>query len=254
MFTGDNDNPSAREFEGIYRKLLVCKEIVYKNNYANCISNDTGVLTVSSARPKPSKADGTPAQSYEIEIEFDYLAAIDEEIDKFDQHLCAYIASSIETKIKDTIEKCSKKECIECICVFAENSKFQDDFIALKSTTKSLHKPCKSTVNIVKATNKILSLLENNRHTALSFTYERTLQTIMSHLLIEELYTESLFDQHLMAEENSGIFTHKENFIRKVINEYMKLKSKKIGNRISEEERGEYIRHKNKKRVHEAGQ
>lgn len=225
---------------------------MYKNDYANCITNDTGILTVPfGSRSKQSKVQSAFAQSYEFEIELNYFEAINEEMDKFDEHLCVYTASIIETKIRERVERCHQKECLRCIYAFKENLKVQNDFMALRNATSSLHQPCISTVDIIKATNKILGLLEcQNGYT---FTFERVLSTVMSHLCIEKLYTQSNFNLHDMK-KSSGIITHQEQLVQKIVNEYMKLKSSKIGNRISEEERGVYIRHNNKKRIHEAGQ
>lgn len=90
---GNNDNPSAEEFRAIYCKLLVCNNIVYKNNYGNCITNDTGILTVSSA-PAINQCivDHTSQRGDRFEIEFNYDEAIKEQIEKFDEHLNAFTA------------------------------------------------------------------------------------------------------------------------------------------------------------------
>lgn len=248
-----NDNPSAAEFQAIYRKLLVCKEIVYKNNYANCMTDDTGVLTVASSRSadKPT-ADYTFESGNLFEIEFDYYAAIDEEIGKFDQHLNSFIASTIESKLTETMKRCHKKECSQCIEVFNENDKVEDDFITKKNETSLTNKPCRSTVDLVKATNKILNLLVDQVVGLDVNVYVSTIKKVMSLLNIQELFKQSNFNTH--SQKKCGLFTHKEEFICKIVSEYMKLKSQRIGSRITEQERGTYIRHNNKKRIHEAGQ
>lgn len=237
----------------IYRKLLVCKEIVYTNKYGNCVSNDTGILTVSSERPQQSIATDTFEQGKVFEIEFDYDTAVEESMEKFDQHLCAYIASTIETKIIEMIKKQHKKECSDCIAVFTENEKADDDFITRKKS-KDCQNPCISTVHIIKATNKILDLLVDQFIYEDAYMYGSTLKTIMDHLHTEKLYTQSLFELHATPPKKSVLMTHKEGFIFQIVNEYMKLKSRNIGSRISEEERGNYIRHNYKKRIHESGQ
>lgn len=243
------------EFQAIYRKLLVCKEIVYENNYGNCISNDTNILTVSSKGPaKPGNIDSTYSRGDTFEVEFDYFDAVSEDIGKFDQHLNAFTASKIETQIIETIKRCHQRECEECINVFDENAKIHDDFIALKNVRNSHQYPCKSTIDIIKATNKILHIIEQQTLLEPHRSYDKVLRTIMSCLYIDELYEKSDFNLHNKAEENSCSFDHHEKFIYKIVNEYMKLKSKKIGSRITEEEQGIYIRHNNKKRIHESGQ
>lgn len=244
---GNNDNPSAAEFLAIYRKLLVCKEIVHRNNYGNCITDDTGILTIASSGSVDKYTSDNTSQYEVFEIEFDYHVAIDEEIEKFDQHLNAFIASTIESNITKAFKRCHKKQCSQCIDVFSQNAKLNDDFITMKMAKDSLEKPCRSTVDIIKATNKILSHLEDQPEIAQM--YDRTLKTIMFYLCTEELYTQTDFNMHPQRK-----CEHREDFISKIVREYMKMKSCKIGSRISEQEKGTYIRHNYKKRIQEAGQ
>lgn len=244
------------EFQAIYRKLLVCKEIVYKNNYGNCISNDTNVLTVSSkGSGKPKNIDSRVGI---FEIEFDYFDTVNEDIGKFDQHLNAFIASKIETQIIATIQRNHQRECEECINVFEENTKIDDELIALKSKGKdfsnSHRHPCKSTIDIIKATNKIFQLIDQQTLLEANRIYDKILHTVISYLYIDELYEKSDFNLHTKARSSASTVDHHEQFIYKIVNEYMKMKSKRIGSRISEEEQGIYIRHNNKKRIHESGQ
>lgn len=138
LIAGRNDNPSASEFKARYKKLLVCNEIVYKNDKGNCISNDTGILTVSTrAIPQPSKESTDQGDTFEIEL--DYFQAVEEDIPKFDQHLYANVASTIETTLIAKMKRYKKQECVQCIGVFEDNRKFQDEFLKLQAATK----PCR---------------------------------------------------------------------------------------------------------------
>lgn len=85
-----------------------------------------------------------------------------------------------------------------------------------------------------------------------SITQNMALITIMRLLEFDELYSGSDFDEH--GEEPQILGQHKVTFIRKIVHEYMIQKSKNVCSWISEQERGKYIRHNNKKRVQEAGQ
>lgn len=250
---GSNDNPTAAELERIYRKLLVCHEIVYKRDRSNCIPNDTGVLTVSSALPNQQRIVDAAFSAKTFECnEFDYHYAINEEMEKFDEHLYSYVASSIENKIIANLRRNHKKECSQCINVFYEDELASDDYVIKKNLSDAIKIPCISTVNIIKASNKIFSILKGleNSNSAENI-HDRSLKTVMSLLPIEELYTNSDFESHEQCHEQ---WTHKEKFIYAIVSEYMKQKSCKIGNRITEEEKGKYIRHNNKKLVHISGQ
>lgn len=233
----------------------MCNEIVYKNDKGNCISNDTGILTVSSrAIPQPSKQRTDQGDTFEIEL--DYFQAVEEQIEKFDQHLCANIASVIETALIAKMRRYKKQECVRCIDVFEENLKFQDEFLTLQAGIKPCREPCQSTVNIIKASNKIFDILEEQTILVNNSTHHKILRTIMFWLecdyVLDELYPRSNFQFH--CEEPDLSVKHKSEFIRKIINEYMNMKASKVGSRITQEERGKYIRHSNKKRVQEAGQ
>lgn len=187
-----------------------------------------------------------------IEIDIGFEDIIRESIGKFDEHSSAFIASEIEDKLIKTMNRCHKKNCVECIQVFEENEKVDDDFLTLKSLTSKIRKPCNSTVHIIKVIDKICEILSIHKTLHCENMFESVLKSALQILESEKLYTNSNFVIHKKKE--AGFMSHKDTFICKVANEYMILKSRKIGARISEEKQGKYIRHNNKKRVHEAGQ
>lgn len=211
-------------------------------------------MTVSSRLPEQSKDDTViSVKPFEMECDgFIYEAAINETLEKFDEHLYSYVASSIESKIISNIKKSHKKKCLHCIEVFYENELVEDDFISKKNSSNELKIPCLSTLHIIKASNKIFNILEQlDNDGCTEIVHDRTLITIMNLLPTEKLFTRSDFKSH---EKNHTQWTHKEKFIYEIVLEYMKQKSRKIGSRITEEEKGKYIRHNNKKLVHFSGQ
>lgn len=218
---------------------------------ANCIADETGVLTVSSRQlsKKPTNMASEPNDENEVEWNYaDIYDAINEEVGQFDNHLNAYMANIVESNIFLVLKHNHKAECSDCMQVFQENAKINDSFIHKKLETNpnnQLHQPCTSTVTIIKVINYISKLLSQGR----SFHYIS--QTVLTHIPIDELFDRSNFEGHTYMQ---GQLSHKEEFIRKIIENYLKIKAEKIGIRISEEERGEYIRHKNKKNTHNAGQ
>lgn len=219
------------------------------------MSDDIAMMTVNklphttALNRKAHTLHNVLQQGKPFEIDFSYFEAIDEKIEKMDEHLYAYSASVIEKSIMSAISRGKVKECEDCVTVFRENIKVENDFINRKNTTASFHIPCQCTVNIIKATSKILDLLADKRIFSDPSNYNNALRTIMNNIDMDEFYSRSLFDLH---EKATNI--HKEEFIFKIINEYLKMKSRKIGTKISEEERGTYIRHSYRKRVHEKGQ
>lgn len=243
---GSNDNPSAPEFKRLYRKLLVCHEITYDGNKANCISNETGILTVSSEIIPQTKSNLNlnPVP----EVDFNYYEVINERLERFDMHLNAFAAFEIERKLMRKMKK-RKEQCMLCIQTFQENHKVDDQFLTRKNI---LDQPCKSTVDIIKASNKMMSVLPDNE-----FNFESISSTILNHLDLEDLYANTVFEHYdcTAKQKNSpnGI-SHKEHFILKVVKAYIIIKAQKIGCKIVDEERGVYIRHTNKKLIHTSGQ
>lgn len=227
---------------------------MYKNNYGNCIQDDTGILKASSARRVEQQA--TISDTYKkgrvLLIELDFERIIQEKIEKIDEHLCAYAGSEIENKLIQKFTQAHKKNCTRCIEAFEENEKVDNDFLSMRSETSMIRKPCISTVNIIRVANEICELAHTNETEQSANTYESVLITTIDILDSDKLYTNTNFTSH--GGSSAGLFSHKDEFIWKVVNEYLTLKSKLIGARISEESRGKYIRHSNKKRVHEAGQ
>lgn len=122
---GANDNASETDFPRLYRKLLVCHEFVYDRNRSNCISNDTGVLTVSS-QFIPPKIQAKP-RSISIELnDFDYKDTINAKLIPYEEHMNAQKASEVETIIKEKIKRMTKSSCQMCFGVFRENEKEND--------------------------------------------------------------------------------------------------------------------------------
>lgn len=237
--------------------------MVYDGKKANCISNETGILTVSSGIVSKSQNEvGQPALIDLDGLDFIYKEAINEELEKFEEHLNAYAAKMVEEKIKHTIQK-QRNKCKMCLNVFHNNEKINDSFIARKMLTDVQNRqsqPCKSTVNIIKASNKLHDLLADN-----GYDVKAIIMTTLQNLDYEELFEETDFDDHSDPEMDEtdetvgyGIYglhvSHKEDFISEIVKVYINMKSHNIFRKISDEERGDYIRHRNKKSTHFAGQ
>lgn len=76
----------------------------------------------------------------------------------------------------------------------------------------------------------------------------------MNNLEFEYLYSDTEFDDHSSDTVQSGQLSHKENFIKNILDIYLQIKSTAFGKKTTDEVRGEYKRHKNRKQTHFAGQ
>lgn len=247
---GWNNNPTEVQFKSAYRKLLVCMPHQSARN-GNCIINSTNVLTVSSAHQPTQQISKLPlhqVEAIEIDIEeFDNL--LHEEIEPYDQHIRAIVASTVEKNIVKRISLRSVSGCQDCLAVFSENQRVFDEFIAKKDRTKRHTQPCSSSVYIISACNSVFKLLQSHAHVNIDVMAK----TIFNNLDTDQLYDSSLFQNHQNYMTNN--LTHKEQFIYDIIFEYLCLKSKKIGKRITiEEQNGRALRRKLTRNIILAGQ
>lgn len=241
---GNNINPTPQQFEARYRRLLVCSPYLNAEK-TNCNINVTNTLLVSSSAQYSSTTNDRSQQLIQpIEIDLDYNYVINQPKDPYNEHMCAYIASNVEMAMKQRMKSHHRLECQDCIDVFDECPKVQDSLIAKKMKTDPfLSQPCESTIHIIWICDEVSSQLELKKE---YFSFELTAQTMLESLDVETLYDSASFDSH---EKDENIhMTHKQKFIYNIVEEYMHLKSRRISSKITEEEKGELIRKKKKRR------
>lgn len=181
-----------------------------------------------------------------IDVLYDDI--IIQEITKFDQHINAIMAEKIEKTFKINRLRSSKTECQDCIDVFDENVKIRDELIAKQNAMNVSSQPCVDTTNIVKVINKVTEFIGEGG------SIIQNMHAVLKVLDIDRLYDQTNFENHNGFLPSPNNCTHKEQFLLNIINECLKLKARKIGARISEEEQGSYVRHKNRKSTHQYGQ
>lgn len=240
----DNDNPTAMSFQGAFRKLLVCNSIVC-SSFANVLNDDVKTLTLSletaKKAQKQSKLDLRTIRSYEID--FDYCYEMNKDLTAYNRHIYAQLASLIEIDIIHAIKQCSKSSCQECINVLMECDPIGDSL--LESNSELL--PCKSTFDIVIACRRITELLSGAER-----SFESIFKTIYENLDMTKLFINSQFEEHAWNETHE--MNHKDGFIYRVIETFLKIHSDFGGRRITEACTGEYIRHRLRKLYQLAGQ
>lgn len=246
---GRNDNPSTVEFSSAFKKLLICHPIITSVGH-NVITNATGILTTSSRiQKRPLPAASAQSQAYELEV--DYATLIKEENDNmepFEEHITAYVALCTEEKIIYKMNHSNKYKCSDCInLLHAPGEKISDQLLAMKTGESQ---PCASTVKIIVFSNAILKLISAERTQGNDFN--AIWKTIYNLIDFDDLYGDEDFSQH--HNELSSQWSHKENFVINIIKIYLTLKSVTIGNKVTDEERGELIRHRRKRAVLNSGQ
>lgn len=225
---GCNDNPSAKQFESAWRKLLGQHQIGSSEN-ANCMDNDFKSLTVLNASsrkhelatinsndwPPPFIKDipNNNAENADDEGDFgdsvmdegDYLITDDSAAINIEDHVASYLAAVLERSIIEG-RWYAPIRCKDCFHVFAEDVSVVDDFVELKMKTNKLSAPAQSTVDICKATE--ISMREFNYETG---SFNQIQESVLSKL--------NFIKKKINSEEN-----HKIRLVKLIIEMYMKKK------------------------------
>lgn len=154
---GANVNPNVAQFQSAYQKLLFCTHI---SGHTNCnVEFPDALLEVSSAPQYKATSDINILRAEAIEISEEYETLIMAESTPYEQHVNALVASTIEMDIIRTIK--AQSACQDCMNVFSENAKINNNFIAKKQYSGQRPKqPCISTMDILLASNEIMKILQ----------------------------------------------------------------------------------------------
>lgn len=142
------------------------------------------------------------------------------------------MASSIEKKIQTY----AAFNCEACREVFSTNKKITDNFFAGK-----LGPPCETTYQICYIANNFLKILAKN----VRYTYDELFNDICNQINIESAYANTNFDRHE---------THREYFIKVIIEEYVRKEANSIARAVTRKEKGSLIRNLLVKQIHRSGQ
>lgn len=249
---GCNNNPNVQQFQAAYRKLLFCAPHISGESKTNCnIDFPNELLNMSSgikSIPQSLKRFNALTGAQTVEIEMDYNTFINIEMEPYERHIYALVASDVEEKMGQLISKQTVSSCQDCLNVFRENTKTFDGLISKKIARGALKtQPCSSTLNIILVSEGIIKNLQ--AHALVD--YATVAKTIFNKLSFEfeSLYESSSFECHQQNEtiQNSQIM-HKEQFILEVLRTFLNMKSKKICGRISLEEQAQAREKSNKRR------
>lgn len=217
----------------------------------NTISNATGILTVPSNSKKQLKTLKPQMQYreflFEPELCYEYVL-LEEigEMDEYEQHMNAYIASCVEEQFMKTVKQYQYK-CTSCANQLSTDE-INDELLAMKG--EKIKQPSSSTLKLVIFSNFIM------RKCYVEFCggtdSNSVCKAIYEHLDINDLYMD--FDTTHDEQSESALLAHKQEFISVLIKTYVTIKSKQYGKKLTDEQRGMLIRHCNKRAVIDSGQ
>lgn len=240
--SGFNDNPTAQQFESAYRKLLIHNDVVCSKK-SNVIEPGTKILTVSSNRPGTSKQTDFVDEGFDdfnFGDDFEDTFHVAQYVDDAHSHSLAYMASVLEAKIIGGKRRHIK--CEDCIRALIENELLEDSFIYFKARKSNILQPCRSTFEICKFVDKYVQSCEEK-----SAPYQAVLIQILRKMSYQTLYTSSNFENH-------SEYGHKYEFIKKIIELYMHMKSVHIAKCFTLKTHEDPIRHTYRKLIQRRGQ
>lgn len=213
---------------------------------SNVIDPGTKILTVSSNRPVTKKQivcedEGFDDFFHEEDLESPFRVA--QYIDDAHSHSLAYMASVLESKIIGAKPPRTIVKCDECTAVFVENELIEDSFIRFKARRNNIMQPCRSTFEICKFVDTFVKSCEEQ-----SISYQVVVLQILRSIPYDTLYTSTDFDKH------PGERCHKYDFIKKIVEIYMRMKSTYVAKCYTLKTHENPIRHKMRKLIQQKGE
>lgn len=219
---GYNDNPTPQQFTAAFRKLLANDSLLASKD-SNCKEFTTDanpffdIFYVSSRSTINYVAEGNvvddesifTSQLHELFSKLNNIEMVDEnstEKDILVNSSIAQIAKFIETKI----ELSDRQYCLQCKNVFKREDKCEFSFVSPERC-----KPCKSTFEICRITNRfiLLQILKEN----IDFN-------IINHAIWANINIENLYKNTDFSHEPE----HKIYLIRSIIDVYIQVKANNL--------------------------
>lgn len=160
-------------------------------------------------------------------------------------NICAHIYRHVLKKNSFKRQIITNTSAMDVPTIYS-NEAINDELLAMKAD--KVKQPLASKLKVVIFSNAIMRLIWNKNHQGQSFSLVKRI--INEHIDIDDLF-EGIDFKH---EEQDESISHKKEFIALLIQTYMELKSQKIGQKITNEKRGELIRYRNKRSVILCGQ
>lgn len=207
----------------------------------------TKILKVSSNRQPRKKNDQEIALPSDAIIDDIFLGEDLENsffagqyIDDSHSHSLAYMASVLEAKIIGGKHKLIK--CEDCVAAFIQNELIDDSFIRFKARSSNIMQPCRSTFEICKTVDDLIKSCEER-------SYQAVVIEILMKLEFRTLYPSSNFENHALSKSH-----HKYEFVKKIIELYMNIKSVHIAKLYTLKIHDDPMRHTFRKLIHERGE
>lgn len=217
---GSNNNPTARMFEIIYKKLLVHTE-VRGSETANAVSLDDMPILYNSSRCISRREDGTNLldseeyrESLESTIEISYLASDIWHLTTYVEDVVSYIAGYVLKSLKKGLS------CIQCLKICSNENNESISMLQERKTFGSLQCASKALIDICKHAEKILRFEKSSGKLFIKKFDVRTFIKKIIYTLPPHIYL--YFEEHSLEE---NIFeSHTNLLITLILEIYLKIR------------------------------
>lgn len=206
-------------------------------------------MNASSNRQPKKKNDqeivlpsGTTVDDFFLGEDFENSFFAGQYIDDAHSHSLAYMASVLESKIIGGKHRLIN--CEDCVAAFIQNELLDDSFIRFKARSSNIMQPCRSTFEICKTVDSFIKSCEER-----SSSYQAVVIQILRKLEFRTLYPLSTFEKHALPKIH-----HKYEFVKKIIELYMNMKSAHIAKLYTLKMHDDPMRHTFRKLIHERGE
>jgi len=234
---GFNDNPSAKQFETSYKRLLVRHEIEASDK-GNCLINDVQILYVSSQK---KRSDGLFTEVDDIELfadafDRDYLSRLCQ-LSPYIDEVVKYISGFVVRKLLTNI-------CHVC-ATFITASSSNSILINLKNRGNLVF-PSQDVIKITQFCERIIRTNYNIVRTRNNIKAILTIQIYQE--ICDSVFNDSKMTEHIMQQDLFD--NHKSELIKSIIEIYLNLRLFHEAKCATDVRQKEYVRHKYKKLIH----
>jgi len=229
---GFNNNPTSRQFQSAYKKLVIHSNNVENLNTGNCIPlENIDILHYSSSDPIKTINNSTESHNMDSILSEENIQEVDSYINdhdyiytqnmynfsSFSKEIIIYIAGFVVHKLSSTI-KCDK--CLKSLCSNDKES-FLNSLITLKNkegNNGGLNYPSDDVITICLQTEKFLKSFNYENHQVNTlFLQSKVLYHFFNSNIFSSLKSHSL-------ESNSPLTDHVTLLIKSISFTYIKLK------------------------------
>lgn len=227
---GSNTNPTAYQFQSLFRKILVNNEIT-SSTFGNCFDT-LDILHVSSTNSKKTTTQrnvhvtgdlnsNTTATSQAIELDDSF----EEDAFEEEQHEYSLAPENVETGIAFNAARIERNiksnlSCDLCATMFDKNEHLKPESFP---DIGNCDPPCLSTYNICMLTHNVLE----SELLKIGFNYDKTVHEIISGFSLDSIFPKQSVFPH--------DHTHKSSIVKSIIEEYIKIRATEIARKISTE-------------------